>query len=1247
MRLTTTLTALIVMAGLGCASPVRVAIVADPKLDSLTKTAVIDALSTLPNVTLADREAVAKSAVELEFAMLLKTDAVRTRVELGCKLDADAIVLLVSDPGIQTGSGRVQLVIADGRLGVRLAQAEFARPLDTKRLGQRSRELLESVCQRFEGGIKSIVAVAPLRSGNLSYESDYLQGALAEIIRARMLQATGVAVLEVGELLAIQREAPECGSTKKELPVSLIIEGEFRSEPRDGRTGFELQLECTRADGKESIERTFVDEQAAILFLQNEFAPKLASEAALIENPLALDEQTERLAELADQFRKDGQFARAAGVREAALLINPELGDQRIAAISDYATSAGLMQFVNWGIYSRAEGEKLLHNCSINYRRALTHLIRAVEKKQITRAEAVAAWRTANDSFRAMIFHVGVDTYTGLNDAVLIRKFREHLADCVALRRVFLTGSARAILDLPLGDPKVLDSPPPYGSNEVVGQRNRAGTRTEERVFDLWQRCLAEYPVEQKDALSVTLQERLAHAAWCLTGPLTDQQRIFALGAFETAILNANSRAQTSEKELKDRIDTLLKSESKTAKIHGELYNLLLPAAFGENGQPVSAQAIGERLDRWAVEAEQQRLVAARSTVAQLKRRVSSGDGDSVAQGQAPTARLVDAPADAPVLNLEPVEFSVTSASGETMPFRRWYERWDCFYTFTRAGSVDYAWNCQFLLLHESPGKLREIHDVAQREHPGIRDVVFDGQNTWIITCCAGVRVYDQTGQLIAHRPVDESLPAAHFGAKLAVIDTGSVLAVGSVAKGGRGWCAVLQLADGTIRSNVIHEATTSYESGGSLTDAMGDAKASFKPLAVHRDGASAAPRFYVSRELFASDRGPQMFRPPFLLVDVEKKSSAIVDFQLPRPTNTSAAPALAFTADGCVYVDRDEVRLAGCPDAPTRRDATILDARDQSLAPNFTPHQGGLIVCGKTWYRIDPAKLQATVFGAMPSNAPAMGNRTELIDSAHFGLFLWDDQLHFFKIGGTTSADQAKAEDDARIAELRDRVASDPANSLAHKNLVHALYKANRPELALTACMAWIRAMPRQMEARFALRDVERQARNGLGPWDNPPSLARSSFPSYAIWRLHNDAATDTGAAGRLMSALKLPIAIDQDEWFIAEIGLASDAAHCADSNRPADAIMICERWEREANNRGADVDRSYHLVRALAYLRMDKAVEARQHLTLAEQAEARGECWIRGAAELSQAIARGDNKFRLNAYADIYDRRVWWEMK
>ena len=289
-------------------------------------------------VDLVERERLDLAAKELEVAACFGSAAAGQRWRLGQWLQADGLLLLSSEE--REKRKHVKVVVSECVYGARLRVEYLPYAAgDAPQVARRAAGVLQAARQQFAGGIRCLVAVAPFLSRDLAHDYDHWQNGYAALVEQALLTVPGVAVLEVDEARAIGRELAVTGAEVRERIVPLLVDGEYATTRGSPETppAVRLTVRVTQGDRRvEVVSRDQLAEEEVVRVLAERLPQKLMNlaEAGSVV-PLNRNQQFALLCQRAEAFAELGQWPQATGLREAALLLQPQSVEQRLRLIRD------------------------------------------------------------------------------------------------------------------------------------------------------------------------------------------------------------------------------------------------------------------------------------------------------------------------------------------------------------------------------------------------------------------------------------------------------------------------------------------------------------------------------------------------------------------------------------------------------------------------------------------------------------------------------------------------------------------------------------------------------------------------------------------------------------------------------------------------------------------------------------------------------------------------------------------------
>lgn len=295
-------------------------------------------MSRSKDISLVEREKVAKVIEELKLSAATGATSAFDRVKLGRLVKADALVLvMLSNRGKKS---YVNVVVSDCLYGVRLHTESL--PYEAKSHERSARDvarIVEQTRRRFAGGIRQIIGIPHFLSKNL-YQYDHCQAGYANLVANVLIAVPGVAVIETEEAQSISRELLLSGNGLKDRLVPMFINGEFEMRPPDQGKELSVHISIRLVDGKRTLREIDRKDLSAtqVAELLTVELPRLALELANIGEgrSISRDEQVRLLLARADAFAELSEWEHSTGLREAALLLQPDNVKLRAQTFQEY-----------------------------------------------------------------------------------------------------------------------------------------------------------------------------------------------------------------------------------------------------------------------------------------------------------------------------------------------------------------------------------------------------------------------------------------------------------------------------------------------------------------------------------------------------------------------------------------------------------------------------------------------------------------------------------------------------------------------------------------------------------------------------------------------------------------------------------------------------------------------------------------------------------------------------------------------
>jgi hypothetical protein len=330
--------------------PVRWAILGTPAMQDAGFTDLLhDRLASLDGVELVERERLQAIAAEYSLDAFGAAGAVRQRLLLGTVLRADRLLLVsriaLSGPADET-TDVFRLVIADCGTGARIGHENYPADISPEDFLDAATTVVEQVRRRFPAGVKQVVGVSHFVSKNLVHHYDHRQAGYGYLLQHALVLHPGTAVLEIEEARAIAQELslsrPDQTAALRRRAVPVLVDGEFTvaAQQTAGPTAVDLTVFVRRGNGVEEIRKTALAPADVVALLTGELARRILAldgeegEESVLFSPA---EQRDWLSARAEQFGRVGAWDHSIGLREAALLIDPDDVPLRLALLSEYS----------------------------------------------------------------------------------------------------------------------------------------------------------------------------------------------------------------------------------------------------------------------------------------------------------------------------------------------------------------------------------------------------------------------------------------------------------------------------------------------------------------------------------------------------------------------------------------------------------------------------------------------------------------------------------------------------------------------------------------------------------------------------------------------------------------------------------------------------------------------------------------------------------------------------------------------
>lgn len=288
-------------------------------------------LADSPGVVLLERENVEAVLREQEFAALVGAEGSANRIALGKLLKADLLVLI---QGEEKPQPHARVVICETDQGLRLGNQSVESGANVESSVVAVMQIVEAAIAKHGQQVKEIVAVPPLVSNDLGFESQALQRPLASVIEQSLLARPHVLAVELAEANAVANELAVSGEKDVQRRLPLYFLGEFRHEGQGPEASMAVRLKLVR--GQKLLDECDVKDipPARVAEVLRREAAALLDRALNTTAPLP-DAATEarQLAQRAVAMYQLMNFSECLELAEASLLLKPDQVDvHRLAA---------------------------------------------------------------------------------------------------------------------------------------------------------------------------------------------------------------------------------------------------------------------------------------------------------------------------------------------------------------------------------------------------------------------------------------------------------------------------------------------------------------------------------------------------------------------------------------------------------------------------------------------------------------------------------------------------------------------------------------------------------------------------------------------------------------------------------------------------------------------------------------------------------------------------------------------------
>lgn len=817
---------------------IRWAVVSGVGTQSVFPDLITTQLTGTKGIELVERDEVASVMGELSVSAVLSPSGGQDRLKLGQLLRADGLVLLERQPepttqsatAMQPGIERWRVILCECRQGTRL-RIEFVTfpPNEVAHAAESVASLVRETHDRFINGIRCAIGVSNLISKTLIHDYDDLQATLAYVLQGAFESVPGVAVIEVEEARAIQQERSLAVGPQTQRIVPLIVAGEYRVDEQGENATAAIRVEVSDADRiVHSLQKDGVSlaQLGPLLRVEALVWAKELSHASTT-HVLSVDEQIAFMVHQADSFALLGGFEHAAGLREACLLLNPDLHDQRIKLVDEF----------RYLLSPRPSGVRE------RYLKETPQLLEHVEKR-------ILLWRTCLLHLEYLIRHVDVPSQRILTlcqslqqearDVWMMRDpyekdgsgRRSHLERMEAIKMDFLERIFPLLLPRVTGrewQNVVIDwSQTPFGPVYYDSPEFPALTRALTRILPTTQ------PVERSAVEAVQHLSR-NHCSWGNIELHESEVRSFLQALIDSDVPRNHVLARVGllwhELCVVER-DQRIPPAGMYSAVQDLLSDCENSIQATEIGAPAFAIQEAQALDR--------RLKAIHAPPSPSTRKARNpatrpAPSNTIRRSSKPD----DSPPKVPAI-ADRVPFQLIDKAGNSLRLmgRKWmYLGMNNVWLpdlpplrLTACGkTLDVFWNSNVILVHRTPGILQELLLAPNGE---FTDVVWDGHQVWIAGVHHAIQFLSMDGELNGTIGRQEGLPPCEKGLKLLALEPGRVFATGAFGDPVRGWIAEIKLGTKPV-VRILHEAKEVAPTDYFTTAGV---NAGFCPSSIHLD---------------------------------------------------------------------------------------------------------------------------------------------------------------------------------------------------------------------------------------------------------------------------------------------------------------------------------------------------------------------------------------------------------------------------
>lgn len=964
-------------------------------------------------ISLVERDRISDVLKEIELSSLQEPNSAASRQRAGRLLKADILLLLSKTK--REDDEFYRMVATDTRYGCRLSTEQIAVSQSADHIEAAVQQLLREIQttqKRFRSGVRSIVALPPFLSRNLTHDFDHLQFAFSELLGQSLLKVEGTAIVEIQEADSIRVEQSLTGGNIVSPVVSVIVNAEFRVVRQwDQATARQLPAEASKAGvgtmhkehpilfsvsadvngRKKQLSHEALNIMDATHWIRSSLPAELLQDFSAV--PARTNAEFSReLIERAEAFSRLALLRESTALREAVLLLSPDSWQQRLRLYKEYRKL-----------------KVVLH-----------HRVRDTQRNSIEHSQAV---REQQQIWTSLRHHLDVILSTApLNPVEATYLIDVHMRD--------VGNSVESMPDDASGFDEIRDFF--WRHTARIAQMNAEFRRGEAHpeIAPTWSTrknftdegilgYFAEYSMKtfhhglplianrwKRDYHNTQMTQDIRRF---IVDILPDNRIPSSFSEFLTLKyppLSDGTPIADPDKVI-DLYDALSNSINPLHQFYG-LYGTQSLKLQSLSKQPAAASDLKQiahmnaLISRWELEDPAGRAnsaAIARQAIRRLQIELDARFSESSVKLHAYTPRYLQRNATTGAIAFEPVPEVVLQSMHTRL---------------VKAGpGVDVIWSDSEVAVMTAPGVIRRIFQVDSGSST-IYDVACDRQNIWIASAAEGLQVFDLHGTRLtvfnsdghsgdcrtALPPLPNRVMAVHQNAarKLMPVllfcpDINRCIISADLQPDGRRWYAEVQRLDAGWTSRVLLEATdsgTTTERNG-IPDSVAPAcllryttKDSDCVIAIFRNFGKH-PRDAIAFDLQsgAAKQIPGLRLPQWYdaVVAVQHNDHILAVGDSVARLTPGATPDESWTS-----------QELPCDADPSRR-----VVRGRMSGPIVYPTDDGPVIPGTHWYRLEPGAqiLKTLTVTPMPLSQRFPGHA----DSEHYGRVAWDIKGRLFRI--------------------------------------------------------------------------------------------------------------------------------------------------------------------------------------------------------------------------------------------------------